>query len=394
MSGAEASACQAAGLDLHVVRDFGAFEALEDEWGELFDRAARSHQLFQAFNWNWHWCRSYLDQNPTGSTLRLSVVVGRHDGRTVMIWPLIADRHLGVDYVCWMGMPVSQYSDVLVEDAPERMDWLRAGWRFIRSGLGADMICVPKVREDAVLSTLLRSLDLQPVLETEAPYADLLKAGSYDVYASRFSSRSRKNRRRQRRRLSEQGNVSVEVLTGGEAARLAAQEAIDLKREWLRKQGLISKAFSDDRIDAFFASAVTSPDKPAGCEVSVLKVGSETAAVAIGIVCQGRHVTHICAYNLDGKFAQSGAGGLITDETIRHCLDAGLDTFDMMGPGDAYKYEWTDAVVNVCDYAVPLTSRGHIYAALGTCTHAAKMAFENAPQRVRRVVLSVVGTGR
>ncbi|MEM8743883.1 MAG: GNAT family N-acetyltransferase [Pseudomonadota bacterium] len=382
------------GIALDVIADMAGFEALEAEWNDLFERTARSHQLFQSFNWNWHWCRSYLDQDASRSALRLSIVVGRRDGRAVMIWPLIADRHMGVDYVCWMGMPVSQYSDVLVEDAPERMTWLRTAWQFICSELGADMICVPKVREDAVLSTLLHSLDLQPSQETEAPYADLAKAGTYEGYTSRFSARTRKNRRRQRRRLSEKGDVCVEVFTGGIAARDAAQQAIDMKRQWLRKQGLVSKAFSDDCIDSFFSAAVGSPGRPVGCEVAVLKAGGRTAAIAIGVVCKGRHATHICAYNLESAFAQSGAGCLLTEETIRHCFDDGLEIFDMMGPGDAYKYEWTDSVVKVRDYAVPLTARGHAYAAFGVCTYAAKAAFETVPQGVRRAFLGFFSPAR
>ena len=393
-TGPEAASHKACGLDLEVVRDFAAFEALENDWNSLFQRAGQCHQLFQTYSWNWHWCQSYLVPDGADSDLKLSVVVGRRDGRVVMIWPLITKRHMGVGYICWMGAPVSQYSDVIIEDAPEKMDWMNASWRFICADLAGDMVCIPKVREDSVLWALLQQLGVRPDQETEAPYADLAKAGTYDVYASRFSSRQRKNRRRQRRRLSEHGEISFEVLKKGPAAAAAAQQAIDMKRLWLEKQALVSKAFSDRRIDAFFSSALASGERPAGCEVGVLKVGDETAAIEIGVACNGRLASHICVYSLDQKFVQSGAGGIVTDDTIRHCLDGDIDTFDLMAPADPYKYEWTDAAVKVCDYAVPLTSRGHAYAALGACTYAAKAAFETAPQRLRRVFLNIIGRKR
>lgn len=382
------------GLDLEVARDLAAFEALESDWNSLFERAGQSHQLFQTYNWNWHWCQSYLEPDGTDNDLKLSVVVGRRDGRAVMIWPLITNQHLGVRYVCWMGAPVSQYSDVIIEDAPEKMDWMNAGWRFICSELAGDMVCIPKVREDSVLCALLRELGIRPDQETEAPYADLEKAGTFEVYASRFSSRQRKNRRRQRRRLAEHGEISFEVLKKGPAAAAAAQQAIDMKRLWLERQAFVSKAFSDRRIDDFFSSALASGERPAGCEVGVLKVGDETAAIEIGVACKGRVASHICVYSLDQKFVQSGAGGIVTEDTIRHCLDADVDTFDLMAPADPYKYEWTDSAVKVCDYALPLTSRGHAYAAFGACTYAAKAAFETVPQRLRRVFLRLISTGR
>jgi CelD/BcsL family acetyltransferase involved in cellulose biosynthesis len=125
-----------------------------------------------------------------------------------------------------------------------------------------------------------------------------------------------------------------------------------------------------------------------------MKVGNEIAAVVIGIVCKGRHVTHISAYNLDPQFIRSGAGSLLIDATVRNCLDMELNNFDMMAPGDAYKYEWSDASVKVSDYAVPLTPRGQAYAAFGSCAYCAKAVFETAPQSLRRALLALAGHRR
>ena len=54
--GAEAAAHpfeQSVSFELVTTR--AAFDALEDEWNDLFARAGRSAQIFQTFNWNWHW---------------------------------------------------------------------------------------------------------------------------------------------------------------------------------------------------------------------------------------------------------------------------------------------------------------------------------------------------
>ena len=34
------------------------FDALEDDWNALFARAGRPTQVFQSFNWNWHWANN------------------------------------------------------------------------------------------------------------------------------------------------------------------------------------------------------------------------------------------------------------------------------------------------------------------------------------------------
>ncbi len=381
-------------LEFQLITDFTGFEALESEWCNLFERAGGSHQLFQSYNWCWHWCQTYLNAEKKRNPIKLSIVVGRVDDLPVMIWPLITDRSMGVRYACWMGMPVSQYSDVLVEQGPNQMAWLIEGWQFICSRLSADLICLPKVRGDSALSGLLRRLSLEPVQQNEAPYADLSKLNSYEEYASRFSARLRKNRRRQHRRLSEQGEVSVEILTDGKEACAVVDQAIEMKCRWLQNQGLVSKAFADDRIDQFFSRLLTTPDRDAGCQVSVLKVGKDIAAVMIGILCKGRYATHICAYNPDPQFVRSGAGSLLMDATVQTCLNNGLSNFDMMAPGDAYKYEWADATVMVNDYSVPLTPRGRAFAVFGACTYSAKAAFETTPQRLRRFLLAIAGPRR
>src|SRR5712691_8992863 len=81
-----------------VIADRAGFDALEQEWNALFARAGRPCQIFQTFNWLWHWANHYLD----GGT-ELTVVTGRQDGRLEIVWPLVATRVAGVRQLSWMG---------------------------------------------------------------------------------------------------------------------------------------------------------------------------------------------------------------------------------------------------------------------------------------------------
>ena len=383
-----AVSAEVAGLELEVVSDMAGFEALEDDWNDLFERAGASHQLFQSYNWTWHWCRTYVEADAGSSPLR--ILVGRQDGRTVMIWPLTAKFKYGIWQFCWMGDPVSQYSDVLVEAGPDRMRWLRDGWRFLETETGADLICLPKVRADSALADLLRDQGIKPSAETDAPYADLAAAGDYDTYAQRFSSRDRKNRGRQWRRLSERGVAEIEVVTEAAEARAIVEQVIELKRRWLRQRGLVSKAFVGDGIQNFFGDALASVKRPVDFRVLVLRVDGEIAAAEIGVVCNGRYASHVSAYSVDPKFAQSGAGALVRDASIRHCLEEGLASYDLMAPNDAYKYEWADAGTKVHDYVVSLSAAGRVCAELGACAHAAvKSTFQAAPGPMRRMIATL-----
>ena len=51
----------------------------------LFQRAGQGTQMFQTFNWLWHWCNHFAGE---GSGVQLSIVTARRNGRLVLVWPL------------------------------------------------------------------------------------------------------------------------------------------------------------------------------------------------------------------------------------------------------------------------------------------------------------------
>ena len=84
-------------VKLSVVSTREDFDALEAEWAALEARVEAPHQVFQSFNWCWHWCNHYLPRANGGKpSLELAIVTGRMAGRLVMVWPLVTERKLGV----------------------------------------------------------------------------------------------------------------------------------------------------------------------------------------------------------------------------------------------------------------------------------------------------------
>src|ERR1051326_2072317 len=192
------------------------------------------HQLFQAYDWLRHWANHYLDDRT-----RLSIVTARQGGRLVMIWPLIAVRCAGLKRLCWMGEPVSQYGDVLVEDGPARFYLLSRGWAFVKS-LGADIIHLRKTREDAVVFPLLRQARTLSIAVAAAPHLDLASAADYETYQRRYPAKKRARRRRLLERLEQRGLVAFERHEYGPVAADLVTEALRLKQQWLIARGVVA----------------------------------------------------------------------------------------------------------------------------------------------------------
>lgn len=385
-------AAAAGTVTFDIVSTRAGFDALEADWCALFERAGRPTQAFQDYNWMWHWANHYLPpaaDRSAGSTL--AIVTGRRDGVLVLVWPLVKERHAGVTCLGWMGAPVSQYGDVLVEDGPHAAEAIRASWMFIAAQLKPDLVRLRKVRADAAVAPLLAEIGAVSSDRQLAPYLDLASAPDFATYEGRYSAGSRRNRRRQMRRLEERGQIAFETHRGGPAARAVAVHGLALKRAWLKSRGLVSPALADDRMTRFMADAVGGETHPTGCRVLALTSAGRAAAIEIALTCKRRLLLHVLVYDLE--FGKAGAGNILVEGSIRSVKADGFDTYDMLAPGDAYKMEWADGTVAVDDLAVALSRRGRLYAVLylGFMRRRIKAAVAALPTGLRRALSGGLG---
>jgi CelD/BcsL family acetyltransferase involved in cellulose biosynthesis len=376
-------------VDLAMVTSRADFDALEAEWNALFERAGKPTHVFQTFNWNWHWANHYLCDAPGGkATLKLSLVTGRRDGKLIMVWPLVSERVRGITQIFWMGEPVSQYGDVLLDTIPDAHDVLRAGWAYLSAHAKGDLVRLRRVRADATVAPLLDAVGARIADRQTAPYIDLASAPSFAKYEERYSGHARKNRRRLKRRMEERGSLTFERHHGGPEACDLAVKALSLKAEWLQKRGLISNAISDQRMSRFFADAAGCDQRPTNCVVSALKLDGEPAALEVAFACKGRLAMHVIVYNL--KFEKAGAGAVLMERCLAEGYADGLGVYDMLAPGDAYKLDWADGSDEVCDWVKPLTLAGLTYARLylGLLRGRAKALLSALPPSLRKILKS------
>lgn len=371
------------GATFGLVTTRAEFDALEGPWNDLFARAGRDVHMFQSFNWLWHWCNHFLpesgDDGPT-----LSIVTAFRDGRLVMVWPLVTERTGPITQLGWMGEPVSQYGDVLVDDGTDAEALLRAGWDFIQREVRCDVVRLRRVRQDSTVAPLLAALDAQAVSEADAPYLPLGETPNYDAIAARQSGNARRNRKRQRRRLAERGPLEHQWHEAGKEAEALVSLAFTYKLDWLKARGLYSRAFSDASTISFFSDVARADSHPAGCYVYALSSDGHPAAVEIGLRCKGRTAIHIVTYDL--AYEKSAAGALLLEDSVRRALDDGMTVFDFLPPGYDYKWEWSKAFVRVHDWALPLSASGRLYTTvyLRGLRNVLKRGVEALPLSLRR----------
>ncbi|MGI9408109.1 MAG: GNAT family N-acetyltransferase, partial [Hyphomicrobiaceae bacterium] len=314
------------------------------------------------FEWVRHWCDHFLAEPTRLSGVDLCIVTARIGPELVMIWPLVRECRLGQCHIKWIGEPVSQYGDTLVANRPDADALISAGLDFISAALGEDMVILRKVRSDSRVANVLQRRGNSMTSASDAPFIALPPDTSFASFETRYPAKARKNRRRHRRRLEEKGVVGFEVIREGSRARDMVRLAIGYTRSWLQARGLVSRAFSDARLDSFFEKLAIEED--GGCQLRafVLTCDGHPVAVNIGFVSGRRMLTHIAAY--DPEYERYSPGSLLFEASIKACLENGIAVFDFLSPDDGYKRIWADDSVTVNDYAIGLTRKGRAYDAL------------------------------
>lgn len=379
-------------LSAEIIDSDVGFQALQSEWNQLFAESAGGSQVFASFAVCWNWHRAFnIEISKSRQSFGLRILAVRDHGRLVVVCPLAEDKWLGLRRLSWFGAPVSQYGDMLVAGGARKEAYVRYAVEFLRKRSGADVLKLWKVREDSVTRGCVAELDGSMICSDTALSADLAKSESWSAFEGGFSSKVRKNRRRQRRRLEERGQVRFDALGPGTQAAQACAEALELKHLWLKARGRVSRGLANPGTERFFRSVALDGNDEAGLRVFRLSCGGKTAALAIGFVAKDRLVIHILVYNLD--MASTGAGALLLEDVMKWCFDQRLAVCDLMAPGDDYKLEWCRDRTDVSDWVVPLTPRGRLLRRLGLfhASRVVKSAVAWLPHRLRRTLAHAYG---
>ena len=158
-----------------------------------------------------------------------------------------------------------------------------------------------------------------------------------------------------------------------------------LKRAWLNQKGLVSRAFADTRIDAFFRDAAAGGSHPCGVSISLLRSAGEAADVNIAVACKGRCAIHIIAYAM--KFERYSAGNYHLAKHIERAFGDGIEVYDFLAPRHDYKMEWADQTTLVNDHALALTTLGRAYTRiyLAVVREGVKSAMKTMPRAFTRL---------
>ena len=331
-------------IRLRVITEFRDFESREGDWRRLHEECG-GHNPFLSYDWLVTWWRHF------GGGKQLCIVAAEQDGATVGIAPLMSTRVAGSTKVQFIGKPLSDYSDFLVQG--ERDTCAQSLVEFIKSNLRCDAVELRGIREDSPNFQVLRDAWSPSIGLTQCRpvvTAPVLRIRSdWSEYANGLKQKLRADNRRRIRRLEEIGELKFR-----ECASL--DEALQLL-EWLarqKSQRYVSTGAKDilrnGHVLGFYKEAISRLWEPGQVHVSSLDLNDHPIAVHFGFVCGQQYLYYMPSF--DTAFSPYSPGRLLLFNLIHASFLRGLHEFDFMNGADPYKYEWTSEECRVYEVAL------------------------------------------
>jgi CelD/BcsL family acetyltransferase involved in cellulose biosynthesis len=364
-------------LHFKVVDDIAALEA---DWNTLATRAAYPRQGFQSFAWMRAWAAHYADD---GHDLR--IVLGYRAGELALIWPLGLRRRFGIAVLQFLGEPLNQYHDVLIDDDAPAQALMTAALRYVRS-LPHDVLILRRVREDSISAPALLAAGARVDRRERAPFIDFGEAKSFETFEASLSPKTRSNRRRRMRKIEQLGEITFESqLLPGRADELIAT-AMAFKREWALSGGRYAPAVFDPRFERCLREAARNPDPRAALRVFAMLCDGRPIGVEIAFGYKRRLFGHVLAP--DPALSKFGLGNVLADAAIEDAFAQGYQVYDLLAPATPHKAVWTRHSVEVSDFSLAANARGVLAQAFGSkAADFGRSLAESAPRAVVRALL-------
>jgi CelD/BcsL family acetyltransferase involved in cellulose biosynthesis len=340
-------------VTVEIARGIAAFEQLQPEWDQLFTRAAAPHQIFQNHAFLRAWAHAYA-----GDGGGLTVIAARADGRLVAILPLVRRRRFGIEVLQFMGSPMAQFDDLLLDDAYAQSALAAVSAAVV--GLDADLLEARRVREDGAFWRLPGH---QAIIfeKMEAPFADLALRVADGQPGQAYSSRDRSNYRRRMRRLGERGKLRLHSIGPCDEAGGLAVQAIAMKAATLRRNGVDWGTVGCARFSDFFRRLAVDP--ASGLLVSIIELDGRPVGIDLSFLCKEVGFGHVLA--TDGEFDKEGLGQMLVHHVFAQAKAAGASRFDLLAPADPYKRHHADGATGVESRVYAFTAKGRLAAQLG-----------------------------
>jgi len=326
-------------ITVDVINDHATFSNLAPEWNETVERAGLTHPFLRH-----EWLRTWWESFGQGRTL--NIMVARAGQKIIALAPLMLEKAringVPVRRVQFLHNDHTPKADVIVtERADEAFDALwaailkaRSKWDVLQfSQLPSDSPThsqIARLADAGSYATTLWQSDVSPYVELKS---------DWNAYLQGRNAKLKSNLRNRLNRLSQLGEVSLEVISDREAVQSARDHALNLEASgWKREAG--TAIHSDPSVERFYTLLADRAAENGWLRLLFLTVNGRRIATAYASLYEDRLSFFKTGY--DPEYAKYAPFKLLTYFAIRDGFAGDLREVDFLGDAEPWKLEWTD----------------------------------------------------
>jgi CelD/BcsL family acetyltransferase involved in cellulose biosynthesis len=374
-------------IEVTRISSLADLAALGDDWKSLEIRLADSQLVFQSHDWCSAWAETFMEEP---SPYTLCVLVARRAGQTSAILPaMVEDRH-GLKVLRWLSEPYAQYGGILLAPGEDEATIAAAFFDACTAQKDIDLLHLRHIREDTFAWTFAEAHVKPSGYRETAPYMDLSAFADDAAYQARYTKIQRRRRKKISNAIGQLGTLSFTKHNNGEDFDRLCSQVIGHKQAWIAERGLHTTALHCPRLCAFLRSLSHRKDSTIATVLTETKAGDRSISQELGLRYNNRHCAFITAH--DPALTGLSPARLHMDRSQRLALADGMDIFDLMVPGDAYKASWSSGAVEIADFARPLTIRGRLHhlVYIRTLRPLLRALYQHSPGALRQKAMSAV----
>jgi CelD/BcsL family acetyltransferase involved in cellulose biosynthesis len=328
-------------IAVDIINDYETFAGLERQWNDTVDEAGLTHPFLRH-----EWLRSWWDGFGHGRTLNVMVV--RAGRKIIALAPLMLEsakiHGIPLKRVQFLHNDHTPKADVVVTERPDEA--FDAIWAtLMRDRAKWDVLQFSQLPGDSPTHQQIGRLAAGDKCQTTlwqsdvSPYVEL--SSNWNAYLQGRNAKLRQNLRNRLNRLSQLGEVSLEVISDPEAIRQARADALQLEASgWKREAG--TAICSDPNVERFYTLLADRAGDQGWLRLLFLTVNGKRIATSYASRYQDRLSFFKTGY--DPEYAKYAPFKLLTYFTIRDGFAAGLREVDFLGDAEPWKMEWTETV--------------------------------------------------
>jgi CelD/BcsL family acetyltransferase involved in cellulose biosynthesis len=222
-------------------------------------------------------------------------------------------------------------------------------------------------------------LNLAGAIHTRDAYAARIPE-TVEAFRSARSPKLFSDGRRQRRRLAEKGETSLELQIEGEAALDTVAVMARQKSRRYQESG-VRDIFAEPGYLDFYRALTEGPLRLPGVHVSRLQVGDTTVATHWGALHNGRLYWLMPGYEA-GEWGRFSCGRLLLESAFEWCVAHKMRVLDLTVGDERYKLDWADHSLALYECLGARTLKGAAYVAYQRSREALRQN-----ERLRKVAL-------